>query len=321
MSQFTVAYYGDNTMSWVAGSASLSGENIIINVSNFGQYFLLIPDTFPSPPPIPQTIGEPILPSVTVIPDSGAATVDVVPPAVFSREGAQGMTTIKVTTRNPIPSGTPIEAKITEKYNLKNGDVLTTEPFGQDITLYAVPDDQNSNTLSASFPTTPSKIYPLGTIHHGTVNIDVYLSTSAENPSEDVIGDNGGTVVGPDGTGIVVPPSSLTAGTVFRVYPLLESELPVSSPANLTFAGALALQMEGGSFKSNSFPQFILPGLQASDGTKVIVTRVEPINGKEELKAVATGRVASGKVSIERCISPSLSCITDFHEPESTLKV
>lgn len=303
--KLTVARFGDDTMGWVAGKASLSGDNIVIEIQSPGQYLLLVRDAFPSPPPIPQALGEPLLPSVTVLPDGGTATVEVIPPSVLSQKGAQGMTGVVVTTQNPVTSGATIEAKVIERYNLINGEVVTTEPFFQDITLYAWPDDGNNNTLSARFPATPSKIYPFGNISYGEVNIDVYLPTSAEGPVENVIGESGGTLIGYDGTGIVIPLSSLTAATVFRLYPLSEAELPVSKPDNLSFLDAMIIQMEGGAFKPNAFPQFIIPGLSAPEGTKVVVTRIENMSGKNELAAVATAKVSGGKLTIEKCLSVS----------------
>ena len=90
-------------------------------------------------------------PSSDVIPDSGTAIVEVIPPAVFSRDGAQGMTTVKVITENPVPSGTPIKVRITERYDLKSGERVTPESFVQDITLFYSPDGiPEENTLYAA---------------------------------------------------------------------------------------------------------------------------------------------------------------------------
>jgi Bacterial Ig-like domain len=269
------------------------------------------PRYLPFPSAIPQVAGEPILPSVTVLPDGGTASVEIIPASVLSRNGVQGMTGVVVTTQNPVPSGATVEAKVAERYTLINGEVITTEPFFQDITLYSWPDDGKNNTLSAHFPATPSKIYPLGSLSYGEVNVEVYLKSSEEGPVENVIGENGGTLIGNDGTGIVVPPSSLTAVTVFRLYPLSEAELPINKPGNLSFIGAMILQMQGGSFKPGAFPQFIIPGLSASEGTKVIVTRVQNINGENQLTAVAIATVSGGRLAVERCLSISATqCIS-----------
>jgi pimeloyl-ACP methyl ester carboxylesterase len=307
-----VARFGDDTMGWVAGSASLPGGDIVVEIRSGGQYLLLFPDTLPSPPPVPAA-GAPVLPSAGSVPD-GTATVAVTPPAVLSLEGAQGITTVVVTSQKPLPSGTPIEVKVSERYDLKDGESIIPEPFTQDITLYArgdcpdlrtqcnggVESGQSPYTLSARFPTTPSRIYPLGTLSYGKVEMDVHLQGGTGN---DVTGSAGGAIASPDGTAIIVPPLSLTKDTLFTISPLAESELPVSGHGSLFFAGGLTLQIDGGAFKSGAYPQFALPGLTAPDGTKVIVATVEAVNGKSELSAAAAARVVGGKIVIERCLA------------------
>jgi len=301
-SEFIVAFLDEDIMTWISGNASLSGDNIIIEISKLGQYLLLIPDTVPSAPPIPSTAGEPVLPSMDALPDGGTAAVEVLPTAILSQEGAQGMTTVTITTQGPIPSGTPIEARITEKYNLFDGEVILIDPFIQDITLYVWPDDGDDNTLSALFPTTPSKTYPFGTLYYGKVDIDIFYKAVEEELADNVIGENGGTVTGPDGTSIIVPPSSLTDVTVFSLYTLSESELPVSGTEDITFLGALVLQMQGGTFLPDAYPQFIIPGAD-TDGMEIIITRVETINRESVLTAVATAIVTDAKISINRCLT------------------
>ncbi len=69
--------------------------------------------------------SETILPSLGTLPDAGEAAVEVNPTAVLSKEGTQAMTSVVLTTQNIIPSGTPVEARITERYNLTSGDLIT----------------------------------------------------------------------------------------------------------------------------------------------------------------------------------------------------
>ena len=306
---FAIAFFDEGSRTWVSGSTAVSPDVINVEIAKTGQYLLIVPDTLPASPPMPQNAGEPMLPSVDSPPGTGTADVKVLPPAVLSREGARGLTKVLVTTPSPIPSGTAIEARITEKYTLNSGEVVTPEVFTQDITVYAVPAAGQPNTLSAEFPTTPSKIYPLGTLYYGKVSIDIFLPSQAGQPSENVIGEAGGTVTGPDGTTIIVPPSAVTEGTAVVITPLAEQDLPVKDASGVVFLGGLVLQMKGGAFKPGIFPQFAIPGLTSLEGTRVIVSRVETMNGKSEIKAVAVASVSGGRVVTGRCLAGADTCI------------
>ncbi|MBI5100738.1 MAG: Ig-like domain-containing protein, partial [Nitrospirae bacterium] len=297
------AYLDEVSSSWVAVDLQVAAGSIDMAINRLGQYLLIKADTLPVAPAMPQGAGGQILTSVDTTPDTGTATVAVEPPAVLSRTGAQGLTKVVVTTETPMPSGTALEVRISETYSLTTGDKIDTAPFTEDITLYAWPEDGDDRTISASFPATPSKIYPLGTLIYGKVNIDAYLPSSDVQPSDNVMGDMGGTVTGPDGQGIVIPPSSLTEGTVFTVSNLNASDLPSISGYRLTYIGGLTLDMQGGSFKPGAYPLFIIPGLSAPEGTKVIVAKVETIGGKSALRAVATARVVGGRLAVDGCLS------------------
>lgn len=320
-----VAYLDEGRRAWVAASGVVTPETITVTVDRLGQYLLILPDSLPAVPPMPSQPGDPILPSTGSPVNSGAAEVKVVPPAVLSREGAHGMTKVIMTTAYPVPSGTAVEARFTEQYTLKEGQLITPETYTQDITMYgayAAPAPEQPNTLSAEFPTTPSKIYPLGTLYYGKVGVDIFIPSNAGQPADNVIGDSGGTVTAPNGTAIIIPPSSVTSGTVFGVTTLSEQDLPVKGHPSLTLIGALNLQMDGGGFKTGAFPQFIVSGLSAPDGTRVILSRIEMMNGQNGLKAVAIGSVSGGKIAIERCLSGS-QCIYNgrygFHIPSSPI--
>ncbi|MBI5847209.1 MAG: Ig-like domain-containing protein [Nitrospirae bacterium] len=328
---FVVAYLDEGSRSWMAASHVVSPDSITVTMDRLGQYLLLLPDSLPSAPPMPAQPGDPILPSGSIGIDSSTAEVKVVPPAVLSREGAHGLTKVIMTTASPLPSGTALEARFTEQYTLKEGQVITPETYTQDITMYggyALPAIGQPNTLSAEFPATPSKIYPLGQLYYGKVGIDIFIPSNAGQPADNVISESGGTVSAPDGTAIIIPPSSVISGTVFGVSRLLEQDLQIKGFPGLTFIGALNLQMDGGGFKTGVFPQFTVPGLSAPEGTRVIVSKLETMNGQNGLKAVAIGSVAGGKVVIDRCLANPQSptpgpCIISgrygFHIPSSPI--
>jgi len=300
--EFVAARFDSQALAWVSVPAAVTTDTITIEVSTLGQYFILLPDTLPEMPPIPQTAGEALLPSMAAMPDSGTADVAVNPPSVVSKEGVRGLTTVVLTTQNIVPSGTHLEARISERYSLTNGQVVTTEPFTMDVLAYAKPDDNNDMTLIAEFPATPSRYYPLGTLAFGAVNIDMALPSQEETTDENVIGDNGGTITGTDGTEIIIPPDSLTDGTVITLDELGEGDLPVTASGDLAFIGAFTLSLNGGSFVSGAFPQFVLPA-SVNEGDTVIITEVVSMHGISAQTAVAVGHTAGGRVMIDRCIT------------------
>ncbi|MBI5142208.1 MAG: Ig-like domain-containing protein, partial [Nitrospirae bacterium] len=302
------ARFDEETSKWIASDISFEGENIAIGVNAAGQYALLVADTAPSVPPMPAGVGAPILPAATANPDTGNAVVEVTPPAVFSAIGARGLTSVVVTTPTPIPSGTAVRARITEKYDLSSGETVSKEPFDQDIVLYAWPIDGSDNTLSAGFPVTPSETYPLGTLRHGSVEIDVALAPQ-DASAGNVIGVAGGIVTGETGNvGLTIAASALLGDTSFTLNALAAPDLPPIDSSAPDFIGGIDLRMRGNGFAPDAVPEFTLPGALPAD-SDVIMTRAGMISGIPAQTVAAVGKISGGRVAITRCLSSP--CIAD----------
>ncbi len=137
-----LAVYDEEAHAWRAlepAAVSADGLRVQATLRRSGQLAFLVPDAaFPVPTAVPGQIlagVDPIAPPAAGL----AATGEVVPPAAPAGPDARAVGTIVVRSPAPLPSGTVIEGRVSERYDLLDGGVAVPPGFTEDIVLHAFP--------------------------------------------------------------------------------------------------------------------------------------------------------------------------------------
>ncbi len=263
----------------VSGAASFT-------VPTTGAYALVVPDAPPAP-------AVPI-----VIPDIGAAltgiTVQPIDPAVSSSGSfnpavlppAGGTATASLGLQSPsfTPSGTVIQANVSEKFSLASGDVVSEQTRSEDIVLYNAQAPANSS-MGAQFPVTPSHKYSNTQLLTGKIHLDILAGR------EGVRGQPGGNdpLTLTDGfTTISVPGGALSQDTAIAIQSIpFEDFVPASS----TLSALQEVLVDFSGEALNTPAQLSIPATGLDPTHNFLLTQVQRISGVPHMVAVALAQV------------------------------
>src|SRR5439155_8909531 len=294
-SAVTVAVYDPQGHQWaVVAPASADGAQITATLSTSGQLVLLTRDAAPFAPPAP-VAGQALrgVPPVT-LPANIMASGQVVPRSAPPGDQARADGTVVVTAPGGLPSGTAVQAEVTERYDLFDGSTITPTSFTQDLLLYTRPGSNNPSTLTATFPITPSLSFGLNELSLGKVRLDV-VAPGAELGGI-AVGAAGGTVTDRDGDAVELPVGSLTAETVLALRPLAGAQLPLAIPAGFELLHAVQFEVAGATLSQPATLSIPRPA-SLPDGAQVIIAQIvgDPA-GIRRLRVVALGQVQASRV-------------------------
>lgn len=276
---------------WYLASAALTpdGDGVIFAPLPAGEAIdvaLVFADTGDGAPAIP-AIGNP-LPGVepTPIPLTATST-GVLDPPVLSPGGGTSIGTLTVTSPTPLPSGTVVQAVVTETFTLSSGDTISEDARTQDFVLY-----RSGADLAARFPVVPSRSFAAAELVQGIVHLDILAGR------ESVRGLAGGS-----GAATL----TTTGATLFVAQGALDQDVPITFqsavlssflPVNADIAPLLefAVDFSGRELLSNaelSIAATQIQGLAAGDA--LVLTRVDLIEGRTRLVPIAIGELAGDR--------------------------
>ena len=240
---------------------------IALHLSGTGAFALVVPDADPAPAvPAP---GE-VLPGVVQadLPPTavGQAAVE---PSVLPPSGGKATGRLFVQSPTPLPSGTVVQAKVTEEFELASGKKASEEVRRQDILLFRAPLPQDAPTTATG------------------------ETVAGRESVRGRTGGNRGLTLQSGGAILSVPASSLPEDTVVDIdETALSSFLPAASDLEplsevvLDFAGAVLGTSAGLSVEG-----------VAQAGDTLLVARVERVLGIPRLLVVALGEANGGRIA------------------------
>lgn len=290
-----LATYNPALHAWTMVAANLQsvsgGINIV--VPSPGAYALVLPDLVIPPITVPDP-GNP-LPGIQMqLLDPAASSNGTLSPAILPPSGGTSTATLGVLTASPVPSGTVIQANVSETFSLTSGDLVSEETRSEDIVIYNALAPANT-TLGAQFAVAPSHKYTNSQLLTGKVHLDILAGR------EGVRGQPGGSdpVTLTDGIATLsVPGGALTQDTAINVQGIsLENFIPSNgsigalqevlvdfSGETLNTPGQLSISSTG----LNPAHTFLLTQVQRIDGVPhMVLLAVAQINGAN-LTSVAT---------------------------------
>jgi hypothetical protein len=274
--------YDTATHAWTvtATNVTRSGGVAEAAVPQPGSYALVFADDVNVPVPASGDLLAGV--EMKPIPDTATSSGNVNPPTL-PPTGGSAVGTLTVHSPQPLPSGTVVQAEVTETFTLATGEIASEEKRTQDLVLF-----REGQDVTAQFPIVPSRSFASGALVEGRVHLDILAGREA------VRGRTGGSqalTLDAGDVSVTVPAGSLPDDLAISATPSVLS-LWLPSTASARPVAELVLDF-GGVSLGNSAVLSIPAGNIGSD--TVVVARVERVNGVPKVVVVSATDLVTGR--------------------------
>ncbi|HVI06841.1 MAG TPA: Ig-like domain-containing protein [Candidatus Binatia bacterium] len=301
---YLVAYsYSVHAWSLVTANLTASSSGALsVSLPSVGDYAIVIPDTGVTIP----AAGQPLTGIAMVTLPSNATSTGSLSPSNVAPTGGTSTASLGVNSSSILPSGTVIQAQVTESYTLASGQQLSEQPRYEDLLLYQNPAPASGSIVGAAFPVTPSQTFQPSQLTSGDVHLNILSGR------ESVRGETGGSdpvsVQSGDAT-LTVAAGSLAQDTAVNVTPeTVDTFLP--STATLVPVSEYYVDFSGQTLTNAAQLSVGTQGL--TPGTNVVIAQEDRIAGVPYLVAVSMATVTT--TNIVSTPAPGLPGITQGGE-------
>jgi hypothetical protein len=293
--------YDYSAHAWKMVTPNLGAVNgaLTIPLASLGNYALVSTDIGNTSVVIPSA-GQPLAGVTMVALPASTTASGSLNPASVAPTGGTSAATLAVLSPTPLPSGTVIQANVTESYSLTSGKQLSGQRRTEDILVYQVGAPSGA-TAAATFPVTPSESFQIGEVSAGNVHLD--LLSGRESVRGQVGGNDAATIQGGDAT-LTVAAGSLPKNTAVSVSPEgLDNFLPTTT--NLTPLAEYNVDLSGQTLTTAA--QLSVAAGTAQTGDNIFLVQVLRISGAPYL--VVVGQAQVNGANLVTLAAPGLSGI------------
>ena len=282
--------YNTGAHAWTLVEPGLtsSGGALSVELPAPGGYALVLADEAEPPLEIPET-GQP-LPGAEMVPlPPDAASTGTLAPPSLSPAGGTSMATLAVQSALPLPSGTVIQAIVTEQYTPSSGEPISEAARAVDLVLYRHPAPAGA-ALAATFPVTPSRIFEVAELQSGKVHLDILAGREGARGQT---GGSGAVVVQSGDATLAIAAGSLPEDTAIYLFAApLAGFLPAGN--GLTPLSQYVLDFAG---RTLSLPaQLSADAGAAQPGDTLLLAQIQRFGGVPRLVAVGLAEVVGGRI-------------------------
>ncbi len=301
-----LAVYAPGLHAWTLVAAGLTSADgtLAASLPGPGGYALVVADAAAPPLPVPDP-GQPLEGiDMVALPLDAVSSGSLSPPSL-SPAGGTSMATLAVASSLPLPSGTVIQANVTEVYTPTAGDPISEPSRAEDLVLYGFPGAAGA-ALAATFPVTPSHTFQVADLQSGKVHLDILAGREA------VRGETGGSgaVVVEDGdASLAVAAGSLPEDTAVD---LTAEPLAAFLPTGGGLTPLAQYELDFGGEVLGLAAQLAAGAGSAQAGDTLVLAQVQRFGGVPRLVVVSLAQVAGGQIVTQP--SPGLPGITQGGE-------
>ena len=224
---------------------------------------------------------------VALPPDARSA--GVVQPATLPPGGGTAQGQLSLITSALLPSGSVVQAEITETYTLASGEVASEEKRLVDVVLFRAGAPEGT-VVTARFPITPSKSFAAADLVEGRVHLDILAGREGMRGRT---GGNEALTLNDGNLAVSLASGSLEHDTAVTLRASeLSSFLPQAAGLTALREGVLDL---AGARLSVAAELSIDAGIVPTGGT-LLIARVERVEGVPRLVVVALAAVVGDRV-------------------------
>ncbi len=296
-SAVVAARYDASAARWIAlapATVDATGGAASVSLPGTGQVALLVPDGAPFAPPAP-VAGEPLAGVGEIaLPAAALAESEVLPPSAPAGIGARAVGELVLRSTTPFPSGTAVEGRVTEQFDLFDLSMIVPQPFAQDLLVFARPRLAETATAGTRFPITPSRDFSLTELAIGMVKIAVV--PRAAGVGGEVLGADGGGAGDAAGARLELPAGALAQATIALVRALGAGELDAPLPAGLELLAAARVDLSSASLAQPGVVSVPLPAGLPPGAQVLVARRFRDPDGVARLELVGLARAAAGRL-------------------------
>jgi len=263
-----------------------SNGALTVSLPSTGDFALVVADPGATIP----AVGQP-LPGLTMVALPATTTSSgSLSPGNVGPGGGTSMASLAVQSQATFPSGTVIQAKVTETYKLTSGQSLSEEPRYEDLLLYQIPAPAPGSIAGATFPVTPSQTFQAPQLTSGDVHLDILSGR------ESVRGEAGGSdpvSVQSGGATLTIAAGSLPQDTAINVT---SESVDVFLPATSTLVPLAEYNLDFSGKTLTSAAQLSVGSQGLAPGTNVLIAQIERIAGVPYLVVVGTAQVTATNI-------------------------
>jgi hypothetical protein len=277
--------YNPALHAWTMVSPNLqpASGSVSFTVPAAGDYALVVADATTPPVAVP-SINSPLTGIDMQLLSSSAVSSGSLSPAILPPSGGTATATLGVQSSTFVPSGTVIQANLSEKFSLKSGDVVSQETRSEDIVLYNALAPANT-TLGAQFPVSPSRKFANAELITGKVHLDILAGR------EGVRGQPGGSdpLTLSDGNATLsVPGGALSEDTAISVQSVATEDFV---PTNGSLGALQEVLVDFSGEALNTAAQLSIPSTGLNPSHTFLLTAVERLDGVPRIVVVALAQI------------------------------
>ncbi|MGE3957097.1 MAG: Ig-like domain-containing protein [Vicinamibacterales bacterium] len=293
------ALWDDGAQGWRAvGTAQVSADGTSIEGTTgaTGQVAFFVADVVPQAPPAPSAgaLLQPV--AAGGLPGGRTTTILPQPQVLFYQPGVRSDVHADVETTSPATSGTLLTARIVEAYAFTSGADAHPQPFVEDLLFFQSP--AVNTTLASDLTVVPSLTFESTTLSRGSITVELFEGQpGVPIPVVDV---TGGTVQGPAGEQLVLPPAALSTPSPVTLRSLDAASFAQPLPAGLTAIGGLEVTL-GATLARAAAVSIDAPATLVDD-TGVVLVRLAQVAGRTRMVLVGVGRISGNRLVSETSI-------------------
>ncbi|MEM7584995.1 MAG: Ig-like domain-containing protein, partial [Acidobacteriota bacterium] len=231
----TVAELDLATLQWRAlGTETVTGGVVSAAISTTGAYAALERDAGVTEP----LAGE-ILPSLPAPSSALVLSADLGFDPELVLPNQRSRVTVIYTTSEEVASGLPLTLEIQEQLELLDGSQRNEAPYRADLVLYRSATGDAASVFWLQ-PSAAARSLPVR-VGSEVVVVETYAD---EGVRGNVLGPNGGTVVGDQGDTFDVPAGALPEPTAVVLHRRAIADLPLAAPSGVVIDGVVELEVE-----------------------------------------------------------------------------
>lgn len=286
----TLVRYDLDLHDWSVVSTALTpagDQTLSVTVLTAGTYAVILPDSAA----LVAQVGEPLPDAaMATLPDAvlGSAAVN---PKTLPPGGGTAAATLSVQSPTALPSGTVLQARVTEPFTLASGKQGAEEERTEDIVLFQQPAPQGA-ALAGTFPITPSRTFQPTELSTGEVHLAIM---SGREGVRGALGGNEAVTLNDEDSLLTIAANSLPEDTdvVLEQAASLSPFLPTSSTA--TPIAEVVVDFSGQTLAIAA--QLSVAAAGASPTDTLLVARVERDNaGVPYLNLAAIAQLQDSRV-------------------------
>ncbi|MGH9888098.1 MAG: hypothetical protein ACREBE_21370, partial [bacterium] len=289
--------YDRELHAWTLATSTLEPTAGVLDfpLPGLGTWALMAVDSTVPPLVLPAPGGTLSAAPFATIPE-GATSRTLADPPSLPASGGRARGRIEVDSPETLPSGTVVQAFLTETYQLTGGQSATDADRIEDILLYradldgVLTPEAGTVALGAELPIVASRQFEASELEEGRVHLRIVSGREGARG----VGGSDAVTVSAGGATLSVPSGALPTNTAIALDRAPSISPFVPQPSGFTALAEVVIDLGGATLSTPA--ELSIPSAGAPPGGTFVVARVESVSDETRLRVVAVAERSSDRV-------------------------